>query len=77
MELKNELLACAVADLITKRLDFQDIDFSSMADSIAIDILSEIQKTIQNDTLSDFEAIEKIVVVFEKHGIDSGSRHDF
>ena len=29
MELKNELLACAVADLLLKRLDFQNIGFIS------------------------------------------------
>lgn len=39
--------------------------------------LNSIRDIIQDDSLSDFEAIEKIVNLFEKLGIDFGSRHDF
>ena len=40
-------------------------------------MLSEIQKVIQNESYSDFDAIEEIVCIFEKYNIDSGFRHDF
>ncbi len=76
MELKAELLACTVADLISQKIDLKGIDWSSLTNSIAIDILSEIREIIQEDT-SDFDAIEKIVDLFDKYNIDAGGRHDF
>lgn len=37
----------------------------------------EIKNIIQDNNFSDFEAIEQIVILFEKYGIDAGKRHDF
>ena len=39
--------------------------------------LSEIRCVIQNDTLSDFETVERIICIFEKYNINAGVRHDF
>ena len=56
--------------------DFE-IDASEIADSNAIQILTEIQKLIQDEKQSDFDAIEGIGCIFEKYKISAGFRHDF
>ncbi len=77
MDIKLELLSNAISELVMQRLDTISIDADKIADTVAITMLSEIQKIIQNDEISDFDAIEKIVVLFEKYGVDAGVRHDF
>jgi len=75
MKLKIELLSKEIANCIANVL--QDIDADEISDTTAINALSEIKEIIKNPDLSDFEAIEEIVCVFEKYNIDFGSRHDF
>ena len=59
------------------RLGTIGIDADTIADTTATLILSEIKKIISNENISDFDAIEQIVIIFEKYGIDAGTRHDF
>ena len=77
MDIKLELLSNAISELVMQRLDTINIDADKIADTVAITMLLEIQKIIQDDDVSDFDAIEKIVVLFEKYGVDAGIRHDF
>lgn len=86
MKLKYELLANAVSETIREQikkyavfdgLNELDIDVNEIADSTAIKALSEIQNVIQNDKISDFDAVEGIVNIFEKYDINAGLRHDF
>ncbi len=77
MNIKLELLKKHIADFIENNLDDFEIDASKIADTVAINMLSEIQDIIKNEDYSDFEAIEEIVCVFEKYKIDYSSRHDF
>lgn len=72
-----EVLKGYITDFINNQLEDFEIDADKIADSVAINMLTEIQKIIKSESYSDFEAIEKIVCVFEKYGIDYGSRHDF
>ena len=39
--------------------------------------LQKIKTIIADDSLTDFECVEKIVCVFENIGSNGGSRHDF
>ena len=77
MKLKLELIAKVTADYINSRLQMLDFNAEEMADTAATLALSEIQQVIQDEQISDFDAIEKIVVVFEKYNISAGTRHDF
>lgn len=77
MKIKMEVLKGYITDFINNQLEDFEIDADKIADSVAINMLTEIQKIIKSESYSDFEAIEKIVCVFEKYGIDYGSRHDF
>ena len=77
MEIKVELFKNHIYDLINCKIEDFEIDASQIADTTAIQMLSEIQNIIKNENNSDFDAVEKIVCVFEKYNIDFGCRHDF
>ncbi len=77
MNIKLELLKEEIADYVMSRMEGLDIDADKIADTVAINALSEIQNVIQNDDISDFDAIEQIVCIFEKHNISARARHDF
>ncbi|MBE6622799.1 MAG: hypothetical protein E7621_01195 [Ruminococcaceae bacterium] len=77
MDIKLELLKMYIFDFIDSNLEEFEIDASEIADTVAISMLREIQSIICNDNYSDFEALEKIVCVFDRNDIDFGVRHDF
>ena len=77
MNIKLELLRNYVSDFINCKMEDFEIDASQIVDSVAIHVLSEIQNVIRDEKSSDFDAVEKIVCIFEKYNIDFGSRHDF
>ncbi len=77
MNIKLELLSNSISDTVVQSLRNISIDADKIADTTAINALSEIQKVIQNDDISDFDAVEEIVCIFEKYKISAGARHDF
>lgn len=77
MNIKVELLKSYITDYIKSQIEDFNIDASKIADSTAIQMLSEIQNIIKNECYTDFETVERIVCVFENHKIDFGNRHDF
>lgn len=77
MNIKVELLKNYISDFINEKLEDFEIDASEIADTTAVQALSEIQKVIKNDSFSDFEMVEEIVCIFEKYNIDFGFCHDF
>ena len=58
-----------------------NIDFSERIEKIVSNIcfqtLNNIHDILDDDTLSDFDCIEKIVVEMERIDFNGGSRHDF
>ena len=77
MNIKVELLKNYISDFIQNKIKDFEIDSSQIADTTAIQMLSEIKNVIINTDYSDFEIVEEIVCIFEKYGIDFGTRHDF
>lgn len=86
MKIKYELLENAIAEGIRQKirmytsldsLDELDIDVNEIANTVTIKALSEIQEIVQDDDISDFEAIEQIICIFEKYKISAEQRHDF
>ena len=75
--IKTELLKRFIMDFIDNRIDDFEIDADLVANTMAINILAEIQEIIKNKNYSDFKKVEEIVCLFEKNKIDSGSCHDF
>lgn len=77
MNIKVEISRNYIADFIICRIEDFDIDASQIVDTTAIQMLAEIQRVIQDEQYSDFDAIEEIICIFEKYHIDFGCRHDF
>lgn len=77
MNIKTELLKNYITDFINSKIEDFEVDASQIADTTAINMLSEIQTIVKNTEYSDFDAMEKIVCIFEKYNIDFGVRHDF
>lgn len=77
MNIKTELLKRYITDYINNQIEDFEIDANEITNTIALSILSEIRDVIKNEELSDFDSIEEIVRIFEKHKIDTDFRHDF
>ena len=77
MNIKIELLKGCICDFVNNNLKDFEIDEGKIADTVAINMLREIQSIIKNENNSDFDALEQIVRVFETNNVDFGSRHDF
>ena len=77
MKIKVELLRGYISDFINNNLADFEIDATQIADTTAIQMLTEIQKAIMDENYSDFDVVEKIICIFEKYKIDVGFRHDF
>lgn len=77
MNIKLELSATEIARYIKDKLNEKELDISQVVDTKATRILQEIQTVLSNEDLSDFDAIEKIVCIFEKNNLSVGGRHDF
>lgn len=50
---------------------------SSLINKMEQSMLEEIYGAVCDDSLDDFNCIEKIIEIFEKNGIRCGTRHDF
>ncbi len=54
-----------------------DIEPNKIAEKVMYKILFKIKQIIKNDSLSDFDKVEEIVLVFEEYNIDFGNCHDY
>ncbi|MBS7297450.1 MAG: hypothetical protein KIG65_00010 [Eubacteriales bacterium] len=77
MKLNISLFSKAIAESIEWKMENSDIDFEEMVNTEAVRILNEIHDILDNKGADDFETVENIVRVFEKHGLDGGLCHDF
>jgi len=77
MNMKLEFIRNAVADAVASKIENIDIDVNEIVQTTSVSIVSEIQKILKDDSLSDFDAVENIILVFEKYNIPCGTRHDF
>ena len=77
MDIKFELLQNSIYDFLKTTFENCAIDVNNIANTKAITALNAIKEVLSNNNLSDFDAIEEIVCIFEEYGIDTGDRHDF
>jgi len=77
MNIKTELLKNYISDYINNRIEDFDLDADDITNTLAIDMLEEIQRIIKNEDFTDFEVVEEIVILFQNYGLDFGSRHNF
>lgn len=77
MTIKTEILKKHISDYIIFHINDFEIDADEIVNTVAIEILQQIQDIIKDDETTDFEKVENIVLLFEKHNIDSMPCHDF
>lgn len=77
IKLNISLFSKAIAEAIEFKMENTEIDFEGMVNTEALEILNEIHDILDCKGADDFETVEKIVSVFEKHGLDGGLCHDF
>ncbi|MBE7033493.1 MAG: hypothetical protein E7406_04620 [Ruminococcaceae bacterium] len=76
--ISRELLTYVIKNEVQNVLADIDDKIINKVHSLSTEILEDIKTVLsQHYKLSDFEMIEKIVVIFEKYNIDCGSCHDF
>lgn len=76
MNIKNEMFATVMVEAIKAKMDWAEIYFSKGIESKSADILTEIQDVLKSDD-DDFMKVDRIVDIFIKNGLDSGTCHDF
>ena len=74
MRIESELFVNALCEGLRHMLPCTEIE---IAQTTAINALSEIYQVLHEDIENDFEIVEKIVCIFEKYQISSGTTHDF
>ncbi len=77
MSVSLDLLANGLCDFIKEELTFKKFNAKKVVNTKAVKILQEIQDVLACDTKTDFEMVEEIVCIFEKHGISAEGCHDF
>ena len=77
MNIKLELIQNHLSDCLSEEFEMNVINADEIADSSAINILDKIKQIINDDSLTDFGAIEKIFCVLEDNNISCGTRHNF
>lgn len=78
MSVRGEFLAREIADYVKHKVrDMRMDDIAEYIEGKALDALQEIQDVLNNGRLSDFEAVEAIVCIFEEYGLRGGCIHDF
>ena len=78
MDIKLEILSEVISEAIHEAIEYIHIDADKLVNSVSILALGEIQKILQDESITDdFDVVEKIVEIFEKYNLDAGIRHDF
>ena len=78
MDIKLEIFAGAVAEVINSAIQYIHIDTDDAIHSVALTALGEIAQVVQNlEIEDDFYVVEEIVRIFEKYNLNAGGRHDF
>jgi len=78
MKLFREILANILAKEEIS-VSFPNLRFTAteLVEMESFKTLQKVKAVIENDSLSDFECVEKIVHIFENIGSNCGNRHDF
>ena len=77
MDIKLEILSKEISDIIINNIEKLNIDADKILDTKSTEILRKIKEIISDDSLSDFEIVENIVVLFEENNIYCEGCHDF
>jgi len=77
MDICREILHAELGKIICENLKTEEINYAEIVNLKAVVMIQKIKNIIDDDSLSDFDCVEKIVRVFEESGSGAVSRHDF
>lgn len=79
MSIKKELLHQELGKYILDSIIETPPDYEKMINQNAIIVLEEIQKLFlsQEEENDDFLLVDQIISIFHRHGLSTGSCHDF
>ena len=72
-----EMLCWEMVKLVLEKLPLPHTDYLKLVQDHAVRVLEEIVTVVRTPDLNDFEVVEEIVRILEKHNISAGSCHDF
>lgn len=73
----NELLYLELGKCLMEHFSMDEFDYQYLLHDRAIQILREIRDIMLHPEWDDFQIVEEIVCVFEKHHISIGNIHDY
>lgn len=76
-ELCRELLYQELGRFIIEQFQETKFYYEEVIQQKSVQALAQIRAVIQDETYSDFDAVEEIVCIFEQYGISAEDRHDF
>lgn len=74
MDVKYQLLAHILSDMVYKKVETAFDELKEWADATAMIMLFEIWEIIDDKSLSDSDIVEKIIEVYEKYNMDCSVR---
>ena len=77
MELYKELIAKQIGEIMLNTLGNAQIDYAAIVADKSYQALLQIKAVISDDSLEDFDCVDKIVLILEEFGSSGGARHDF
>ena len=75
--LKEILINILAKEKISISFSNSNSDLAEIIETKSFKALQKIKSIIEDNGLSDFECIERIVCVFEEIGSNGGDRHDY
>lgn len=75
MQLAEELVTHAVGQQVLQWLETARLDYAALARQQVVRILAEIQAVIQDEVIDDYTRVDRIVDIFLRYEIDSGTCH--
>lgn len=77
MSIEAELIYPEIGRYVHKLLRYEGEELRDIMDAKVRSLLEEIARIVADEALDDFHAMEELVLLLNKAGIDTGVRHDF
>lgn len=79
MSIKEELLYKELGKYILASITENPPDYENMINKKSVIVLSEIQELFLQEEIEsdDFLLVDQIISIFHRHGLSTGSCHDF
>jgi hypothetical protein len=73
----EEIIMDAISKKVSEYISNLPPDYVQTSVGRCCQILDSIREILENDTYSDFECVDQIILLMERNGIQIENRHDF